>query len=196
MPYRNYGELDPADVDAPVAYIRTLKPQPDEVPDRSFDFPMQILVRTLPQPAHPRGRPAPTDQVANGGYLVRTAGCAECHATRDPHGAVRPGMEYSGGMEFHFPEGGIVRAPNITPDADTGIGTWTEAQFVMRFKIWEMVPDRVLPAKQRSANTVMPWKQLGGMTRDDLSAAYAFLRDLTPVINRVRKRDAPAASPR
>ena len=32
-------------------------------------------------------------------------------------------------MEFHFPTGGIVRAPNISPDADTGIGTWT-TQFV------------------------------------------------------------------
>ena len=134
MPYRNFGELDPEDVDALIAYIRTLKPQPDEVPDRSFHFPMQILVRTLPQPAQFSSRP------------------------------------------------------------DTGIGTWTEAQFVMRFKIWEMAPDRVLPAKQRSTNTVMPWKELGGMTRDDLTAIYAFLRDLKPVIHRVRKRDpAPAA---
>jgi hypothetical protein len=102
-------------------------------------------------------------------------------------------MEFAGGMEFHFPTGGIVRAPNITPDADTGIGTWSEAQFVTRFKVWEMVPDRVLPASQRAANTVMPWKQLGGMTRDDLSAIYAYLRDQKPVIHRVRKRDpAPA----
>jgi mono/diheme cytochrome c family protein len=193
MPYRNYGELDPEDVDALVAYIRTLKPQPDEVPDRSFHFPMQIMVRTLPQPAHLTARPDPSDRVAYGGYLVRTAGCAECHGTRDQGGAVKPGMEYAGGMEFRFPQGGIVRAPNITPDADTGIGTWGEAQFVMRFKVWERVPDRVLPANQRSTNTVMPWKQLGGMTRDDLSAVYAFLRDQKPVIHRVRKRDrAPA----
>ncbi len=193
MPYRNYGELDPEDVNALVAYIRTLKPQPDEVPDRSFHFPMQILVRTLPRPAQLTERPDPADRVAYGGYLARTAGCAECHATRDETGALKPGMEFAGGMEFHFPAGGIVRAPNITPDADTGIGTWSEAQFVSRFKVWEMVPDRILPASQRSANTVMPWKQLGGMTREDLSAIYSFLRDQKPVIHRVRKRDpAPA----
>jgi hypothetical protein len=35
----------------------------------------------------------------------------------------------------------------------------------------------------------MPWKQLGGMTRDDLSAIYSYLRDQKPVIHRVRKRD-------
>jgi mono/diheme cytochrome c family protein len=193
MPYRNYGELDPEDVNALVAYIRTLKPQPDEVPDRSFHFPMQILVRTLPQPAQLTERPDPSDRVSYGGYLVRTAGCAECHVTRDDTGAPRPGMEFAGGMEFHFPQGGIVRAPNITPDADTGIGTWSEAQFVSRFKIWEKTPDRILPASQRSANTVMPWKQLGGMTRGDLSAIYAFLRDQKPVIHRVRKRDPALA---
>src|SRR5262245_16580804 len=189
MPYRNYGELDPDDVDAIVAYIRTLKPQPDEVPDRSFHFPMQIMVRTLPQPAHLAARPDPSDQVGYGGYLVRTAGCAECHASRDEAGQPRPGMQFAGGMEFRFPTGGVVRAPNISPDADTGIGTWSEEQFVSRFKIWERAADRVLPASQRSVNTVMPWKQLGGMTRADLGAVYAYLRSTKPVIHRVRKRD-------
>lgn len=197
MPYRNYGELDADDVEALVAYIRTLKPQPDEVPDRSFHFPMQFVVRTLPQPAHFTPRPDPSDKVAYGGYLARTAGCGECHATRDADGAPRPGMEFAGGMEFRFPEGGLVRAPNITPDADTGIGTWSEQQFVSRFKVWERASDRVLPEKQRAANTVMPWKQLGGMTREDLGAVYAYLRQQKPVIHRVVKRaSSPAAATR
>ena len=189
MPYRNYGELDPSDVAALVAYIRTLKPQPDAVPERSFHFPMQVVVRTYPQPARLAERPDPTDKVAYGEYLVRMAGCSECHATRDDSRAVQAGMQFAGGMEFHFPQGGIVRAPNITPDADTGIGTWSEQQFVSRFKVWERAPDRVLPASMRSANTVMPWKQLGGMTREDLTAIYAYLRAQPPVIHRVRKRD-------
>jgi mono/diheme cytochrome c family protein len=189
MPYRNYAELDPSDVNALVAYIRTLAPLPDDVPDRSFHFPMQFVVRTLPQPAHLSERPDPRDTVAYGGYLVRTAGCAECHGTRNRDGGIIRGMEFAGGMEFHFPEGGLVRAPNITADADTGIGTWSEAVFVTRFKVWERARDRVLPASQRTANTVMPWKQLGGMTRDDLAAIYAFLRSQKPVIHRVSKRD-------
>ena len=89
MPYRNYGELDPEDVNALVAYIRTLKPQPDQVPDRSFHFPMQFMVRTLPRPARLSERPDPSDRVSYGGYLARTAGCTECHATRDETGAPR-----------------------------------------------------------------------------------------------------------
>ena len=89
-----------------------------------------------------------------------------------------------------------MRAPNITPDADTGIGTWSEQQFVSRFKIWERAPDRPLPASMRTANTVMPWKQLGGMTRDDLIAMYAFLRTQKPIIHRVVKRDPTAVASR
>jgi mono/diheme cytochrome c family protein len=196
MPYRNYAELDPSDVEALVAYIRTLKPQPDEVPARSFHFPMQIVVRTYPQAPRFAPRPDPSDKVAYGGYLVRVAGCAECHATRDANGEAVPGMDFAGGMEFRFPEGGLVRAPNITPDADTGIGTWTEQQFVSRFKIWERAPERVLPASQRRNNTVMPWKELGGMTREDLSAMYAYLRTQKPVIHRVVKREPARASSR
>ena len=192
MPYRNYGELDAEDVQALVAYIRTLKPQPDEVPERSFHFPMQIVVRTLPQPPRFSPRPDPGDKVAYGGYLVRTAGCSECHATRQPSGEVISGMEFAGGMEFRFPQGGLVRAPNLTPDADTGLGTWSEQQFVARFKIWERSPERVLSAAQQRNNTVMPWKQLGGMTRDDLAAIYAYLRTQKPVIHRVVKRDVVA----
>ena len=192
MPYRNYGELDAADVEALVAYIRTLEPRPNHVPDRSFHFPMQIVVRTFPQAPRFTLRPDPTDKVPYGGYLARAAGCTECHARRDADGRVMAGMDFAGGMEFRFPEGGLVRAPNITPDADTGIGTWSEQQFVTRFKVWERAPERVLPAKQRRNNTVMPWKQLGGMTRDDLSAVYAYLRTQKPIIHRVVKRE-PAA---
>jgi mono/diheme cytochrome c family protein len=196
MPYRNYGELDRGDVEALVAYIRTLEPQANQVPDRSFHFPMQIVVRTLPQAPRFSPRPDPGDKIAYGGYLARAAGCAECHATRDAKGNVVPGMQYAGGMEFRFPEGGLVRAPNITPDADTGIGTWSEPQFVSRFKVWERAAERVLPARQRGNNTVMPWKELGGMTREDLSAVYAFLRMQKPVINRVVKRPHAVASRR
>jgi hypothetical protein len=155
---------------------------------------MQIVVRTLPQPPRFASRPDPSDKVAYGGYLARVAGCTECHATRGDKGELRPGMEFAGGMEFRFPEGGLVRAPNITPDADTGIGTWSEQQFVSRFKIWERAPERVLPAAQRRNNTVMPWKELGGMTREDLTALYAFLRTQKPVIHRVVKRDPLPAS--
>ena len=42
-------------------------------------------------------------------------------------------MDFAGGMEF-LETGYRVRSANITPDADTGIGTWTEQQFIDKFK--------------------------------------------------------------
>ena len=115
-----------------------------------------------------------------------------CHA-RHVKGVVQPGWSLPAAWSSTSRRAASVRAPNITPDADTGIGTWCEQQFVSRFKVWERAPERVLPAEHARDNTVMPWKQLGGMTRDDLAAIYAYLRAQPPVIHRVVKRDRQAA---
>jgi hypothetical protein len=94
-------------------------------------------------------------------------------------------MDFAGGFEFPLPAGGVARSANITPDADTGIGTWSEQQFIDKFKAFQGAPVRSLtPAEQRE-NTVMPWLQYAGMTTEDLGAIYAYLRTLKPVINRV-----------
>jgi hypothetical protein len=97
-------------------------------------------------------------------------------------------MAFAGGNQFAHPELGYrVRAANITPEADTGIGSWTEEQFVSKFKGFETPDDRVLTDDEQRQNTAMPWKPYSGMTRDDLSAIYAYLRTLKPVRNRVDK---------
>ncbi|MGE3274058.1 MAG: c-type cytochrome [Vicinamibacterales bacterium] len=187
MPYQNYAQLDRDDVEAIVAYVRTLAPIANHVPERRMDFPMPLLVRTIPRPAAFVTRPDASDRVAYGEYLVRMAGCADCHSPRDAQGAPVPGQAFSGGMEIRFPWGGSVRPANLTPDADTGLGTWTEAQFVDKFKAWDGVPDRVMTDADRHEQTIMPWKAYSGMTRDDLGAIYAYLRSLPPVIHRVEK---------
>ena len=101
-------------------------------------------------------------------------------------------MDFAGGMEF-YETGYLVRSANITPDADTGIGTWTEQQFIDKFKAFEHLEPATLSETERRQNTVMPIKEYAGMTREDLSAIYAFLRTQKPVVNRVvRFPDAQA----
>lgn len=189
MPYPHFGQLDRDDVEAIVAHMRTMPAVESEVPRRSLRFPMQLVVRTLPQRARFQTRPDPSDKVSYGGYLVRMAGCGECHTKIDRYGQTREGMAFAGGVEFRLPAGGLVRSANITPDADTGIGTWSEAAFITRFKVWEHAPARVLPQRERSPNTLMYWRSYGRMTREDLSSIYAYLRAQKPVIHRVQKRD-------
>jgi mono/diheme cytochrome c family protein len=187
MPYPRYARLSRDDVEAIVAYVRTLKPVAHTVPERQLPFPLPLIVRTMPQPAQFRPVPSHTDRVAYGEYLVNAAVCAECHTPTDDQGTPLPGREFAGGAEFKLPNGAIMRPANITPDADTGIGTWTEEQFIDKFKAWESTEPRALNDAEQRENSLMPWLYYSGMTREDLGAIYTYLRTQKPVLNRVRK---------
>jgi hypothetical protein len=188
MPYPLYGRLAEDDVQAILAYVRTLLPIENQPPARTLDPPVNLIVRTVPRPASFGTRPSPSDRVKYGEYMVTMAACAECHTPRDEQGQPLPGMAFAGGNQFGHPELGYrVRAANITPDADTGIGQWTEQQFVDKFKGFEMPDDRLLTDGEQRQNTAMPWKQYAGMTREDLGAIYSYLRSIKPVTHRVEK---------
>ena len=188
MPYVNYGQLAEDDVLAVLAYVRTLNRIDHQVPVGSLDFPMNLIVRSIPRAASFAGRPLPEDRVAYGKYLATAASCADCHTPMDNQGQRLPGMDFAGGLEFRHPElGHRVRSANITPEADSGIAQWTEEQFVTKFKGLAAPDDRLLSAEEQRQNSVMPWKQYAGMTTEDLGAIYAYLRSQKPVLNRVDK---------
>jgi mono/diheme cytochrome c family protein len=187
MPYHKYGRMAREDVEAIVAYIRTLEPIEHTASPRRLGFPLPLVVRTMPQAPAYRPIPPRTDRIAYGEYMVNAAACADCHTPQD-QGQPIAGMEFAGGFEFPMPNGFRVRSANITPDADTGIGTWTEDQFVEKFKVFEGAPERVLSDVEQRDNTIMPWTVYAGITEDDLRAMYAYLRSLRPVINRVAIR--------
>jgi len=66
-----------------------------------------------------------------GGYLVTTVGaCGNCHTPRDKSGHPIQGMALAGGFEFDDGPIGHVVGPNITSDAETGIGKWSDSQIV------------------------------------------------------------------
>jgi mono/diheme cytochrome c family protein len=187
MPYPHYGAMSEDDVHAVVAYIRTLKAIDGTPRPRKLNFPLNLIVRTIPGPNAFGTRPSPDDKVAYGKYMTRAALCSDCHTPIDDRGTPLPNMDFAGGMEF-VETGYRVRSANITPDANTGIGSWTEQQFIDKFKAFEdPAAAAALGDKEKRQNTVMPMTAYAGMTRDDLSAIYAYLRTLTPVVNRVEK---------
>lgn len=112
-------------------------------------MPLPLVVRTIPAQATFRPMPAMTDRVAYGEYMTNAAVCTECHTPIDEEGQPIPGREFAGGFEMKLPGGGVVRTANITPDADTGIGTWTEEQFVDKFKAFDGAEHRTLTAAAR-----------------------------------------------
>ncbi|MHA4741392.1 c-type cytochrome [Dyadobacter sp. MSC1_007] len=185
MPYLNYGQLDEEDIYSIIAYIRTLAPVQHDVTPREADFPVNILINTMPMKANLSKRPAETDLVAYGKYVITAASCVECHSKREK-GTKVPGTEYGGGMEFIMPNG-IVRSANITPDMETGIGSWTEEAFLKRFKAYadsSYKPHKVGPKEMNSA---MPWMMYAGMKEGDLKAIFAYLKTVTPIRQKVVK---------
>jgi len=188
MPYPHYAKMAREDIDAIVAYLRTLPAvAATPLPERTLNFPLPLIVRTIPAAASHESRPSPDDRVAYGRYLANAAVCSDCHTPMDDQGAPRPGMDFAGGTPF-MPNGvGLVRAANITPDATTGIGTWTETQFLEKFRSFRGTAPRRLEGAERLQNTEMPWTYYAGMSDADLGAIYAYLRSLPPVVNRVEK---------
>ncbi len=186
MPYPHFGAMAADDMHAILTYVRSWRAIDNQVTPRTLNFPMNLIVRTIPAAGTPQQRPSPQDKLAYGKYMTKIALCGDCHTPIDDRGQPLPGREFSGGMEF-LETGYRVRSANITPDADTGIGSWTEQQFIDKFKAFETPSDAVLSDTERRQNTVMPMTAYAGMTREDLSAIYAHLRTLQPVVNRVTR---------
>lgn len=118
------------------------------------------------------------DRVAAGRYLIHAGGCISCH-TEDADDAV----PLAGGRAIESPFGTFY-SPNITPDVETGIGGWSDDEFVDAF--WNGVnPDgaHYFPA--------FPYTSYTGAAREDLLAMKAYLFSLQPVSMRARQHDLP-----
>jgi mono/diheme cytochrome c family protein len=186
MPYENFAQMSREDAESVIAFIRTLPSATRDVPPTVLKFPMNLIVRTIPKPVTlPATAPDRSDRIAYGRYLTTVASCSSCH-TRMERGRPVPNMTFAGGLEFHPRTGGIQRSANITPDMETGIGRWSEGQFVARFTSIAALDDGALALNGRP-NTEMPWRDYGGMEPQDLSAIYAYLRTVPAVRNVVRQ---------
>jgi mono/diheme cytochrome c family protein len=186
MPYTYYGKMDPEDIKCIIAFIRSLDPVQNDVPASVSDFPMNIIIHLIPKKAEPAPRPALSDEVAYGAYLVNACACRECH-TPDKNGQIIPELAFSGGRAFKLPTGGTVRSANLTPDAKSGLGTWTKDMFVHRFRAYTDSGYNTPTIASGQFNTMMPWTMYGGMTETDLSAIYAYLHSLPAKENQVVK---------
>ncbi len=182
MPYASYGKMDKEDIYDIIAYIRSIPPIEKEVPASKANFPMNFIMNTIPTKATFTEKPSRSDSVKYGAYLVSAAACIECH-TQVEKGQIIPALAYSGGREFVMPNI-TVRSANITPDMETGIGTWTAEGFIQRFKLYadENRLEKVSPSQ---FNTIMPWAMYAGMDSTDLKAIYVYLRSLKPIKNEV-----------
>lgn len=158
---------------------------------------------------------APSKQVARGEYLVTIMGCTDCHTPLkmgergpEPDLALRfaghpqalrmppapqlekgPWVWVGAGTNTAFAgPWGVSFSANLTPDRETGLGTWTEATFVqaMRTGRHEGQGRPILPP--------MPAQALARATDEDLAAVFAYLQSLPAVSNRVPQPVEPAGA--
>jgi mono/diheme cytochrome c family protein len=100
--------------------------------------------------------------IARGAYLAAASDCADCHTDR-----AQGGQPYAGGRALTTPFGTFY-APNITPDLDTGIGRWTDAQFLNALR------EGVRPDGSNYF-PVFPYPSFTKITDDDARAIKAYL---------------------
>jgi len=120
----------------------------------------------------PTGVPADfasSDPIARGQYLTRAADCQACHTAKG-------GAPFAGGLAFNLPFG-TIWSPNITPDRQTGIGAWTDAQFLRALHQGAGPRAHLYP--------VMPYAAYTYMTDADALAIRAYLATL-PAVHKQR----------
>jgi hypothetical protein len=186
MPYPNYAKLDKEDIYSVIAYLRTIEPVKNNVPESKSDFPMSLIIHTIPLQAEFTTRPDKSDIVAYGKYMTTAASCTDCHTPMNK-GQYNMEMQFAGGMEFPLRTGGKVHSANITPDKKTGIGNWTAESFVARFKVYADSSYTPQEIQKGDFNSEMPWLMYSTMDEYDLKAIFAYLQTLKPISNKVTK---------
>ncbi len=123
--------------------------------------------------------------IERGGYLVNSIlACGNCHTPKAPDGRPIAGRELSGGLSFTTPAFNAVAA-NITPDLDTGIGSWSDADIKLALTEGIRPSHARLPSVPLAA--VMPASFYKALLPDDLDAIVAYLRAMKPVRNEVAR---------
>ena len=132
---------------------------------------------------------ADRQQIERGRYLVTIGGCTDCHTPG--HFLGKPDMtRMLGGSEvgFEIPGLGVFYGPNLTPDPETGLGKWSEADIVKAIQTG-VRPDG------RGLVPIMPWPAFAKLTKSDAEAVAAYLKSLPPVRNKVPGPFGPSQTP-
>ncbi|KUG07574.1 c-type cytochrome [Solirubrum puertoriconensis] len=187
----NFVHMSDEDVASVVAYLRSndaqVKANPTPSHEQEPSFLAKALVNTVmkptPVPTSAVVTPPASDAVAYGRYLVvGRYKCYDCHSKdHKSNNALEPEKSegyLGGGTAFITPDGEQIPSRNITMDPETGIGDWTEAQFVQSVR-YGQGPNGTLK---------LPMPKFTLMDEAEAKAIYAYLRTV-PVIKNATPED-------
>ncbi len=166
MPTGFYHIMTERDVNAVVAYLRTLKPVGNKVADPIYKMPQ--LEHVLPGGEKPYTEAMMSDKVKKGFYLATIAHCMECHTPMEK--GVRQWDTRLGAGGFDFPgPWGVSTSRNITSSKTKGIGAWTDAE----------IKRAITTGVSKDGSKLKPpmgYHYYATVTPDDLDAVVAWLR--------------------
>jgi mono/diheme cytochrome c family protein len=184
-----FPHLSDQDLQNVIAYLRSDEPElaPSEVvqpaPQPSFfaKFLCRVAFKPLPYPEKAIEAPPISDKVAYGKYLVTAkVDCYGCHSqsfetTNIMEPEKTPGY-LGGGNPMPDLEGNIVVTRNLTHDKETGLGNWTEEQFVLALKTG------IRPSGPALRYPMTPYT---GLTDEEAKAIWAYLQTVPAIHNKV-----------
>ena len=169
MPFNFYKIMTPADLDAVVAYLKSVPAVVNQVQASSYKAAMH---GDIPPGAERPMNPADlSDPVKRGFYLVTIGHCMGCHTPEVNH-RHDWNLLGTGGEEFKGPWG-VAVARNITSHREKGIGAWTDAE----------IKTAITQGKRKDGSPLKPPMGYGlyaKMTDADLNAVVAYLRTVPP----------------
>ena len=166
MPVGFYGIITDRDMDAIVAYLRTVKPLSNKVPDPIYR--MAAPAQIFPGTDKPYTEATMSDSVKRGFYLASIGHCMECHTPMNKGHHDFANDAGKGGMEFKGPWGVSV-SRNITSSKTKGIGDWTDDQ----------IKRAITQGIDKDGNHLMPPMGFGyysKMTDADVNDVITWLR--------------------
>ncbi len=145
-----------------------------------------LATQSLDAGAASRGASA---EVARGQYLATIMDCAGCHTPGALAGRPEFDRQLAGSaIGFALPDGGVVYPKNLTPDAETGLGRWSEDDIARAVRQGQSRNGRVLVP-------VMPWPSYAVLTEADARAIAAYLKSVPPVRFEVPRDVRPGETP-
>lgn len=127
------------------------------------------------------------DKLARGKYLVSIMDCGGCHTRGALVGHPEPALALAGSnVGFEIPGLGYFYPPNLTPDAETGLGKWSEAQIIAAIRTGARPDGRQLVP-------IMPYMSYAALSDADAQALAAYLKSLAPIKNPAPPMTAHAA---
>lgn len=115
------------------------------------------------------------DRNKRGEYLVRIMDCTGCHTPGSMAGKPDQARFLGGGdVGFEMPGLGIFYPPNLTPDRESGIGSWSESDIAKAMRTGQRPDGRELAP-------IMPWRSYAALSDADVRAVASYLKSLKPV---------------